>query len=341
MIKNYQYLRILSLITIFSLLIVGCSHENEIDPEEVESILPYDSSKHIYGVFGVNNGDKWEVVIDPVTGKLDRIPETKEIFGGVSGYIGSKDLTSFDRNERIYIPTADDTKLILQNLDNFEITTIDLTDMSLNKTVVFPKLIRFGKDQNEIYLLDTDDSLWKIDLDSQVVTRVHDRIPVSDNKAIFNFFYIESTGNFLCNIKGDGENDKLIIFNPQAPNSSAFITTNYIASGFGFVQHPIDRDKFYYIQRLSNNKGYRLMYVEVVEDQIFVSQKSVADLPIENLSTYLQTIHSATNTYILRAGSNNIDSPSNNLYSINLNTGVLVNEVDLKEVGFISKLAGE
>lgn len=338
---NFQHFRILFLLIFSSIIVFGCSDNNADESQETVPLLPYDAANHIYGSFGIWGQDRWEVVIDPSTGQLDKITETSELFGGFSGSLGTQELTSFERNERIFIPTANDSVLILQNLESFESTTIELTDLSKGKTVIFPQIIRFGKDQNEIYLLDTDKSLWKINLENKEVTIVHIGIPAANQNTIVNFFYIESTGNFLCILNGNSENDEIVIFNPEAPNSTMFEATTSISTGFGFVQHPIDKNKIYYVQQPDDSIGFRLMRIQVDEDKISVSQLSSTDLKIDNLSYYLQTIHSTNNTYILRGGSTSFDSPSNTLYSVNLNTGILVNEIELKEVGHILKLAGE
>ncbi len=83
------------------------------------------------------------------------------------------------------------------------------------------------------------------------------------------------------------------------------------------------------------------MKIEMATSGIEVTEVSQTDLPIDNLAVYLQTIHTASNTYIIRSGPATLDNPSNTLYSIDLNTGELLRGVALPDAGFLLKLAGE
>ena len=143
------------------------------------------------------------------------------------------------------------------------------------------------------------------------------------------------------NAVNDYTGENLFLFNPELPDSTAVISTTAISRGFGFVQHPVEKDNIYFIQATQDNKGFRLMKIEMNGDGINVSEISTTDLLINNMSLYLQTIHTASNTYILRGGSNSIETPSNTLYTIDLNNGNLMCEVEIEETGFLLKLAIE
>jgi hypothetical protein len=114
-----------------------------------------------------------------------------------------------------------------------------------------------------------------------------------------------------------------------------------VARGFGFIQHPDEKNNVYFIQNTQENIGFRLMKIQMNGNEVNVSEISSADLAINNLSPLLQTIHTTRNTYILRGGSSSIETPSNTLYSIDLNNGDLLHEVEIEETGFLLKLAGE
>ncbi|MFK7810572.1 MAG: hypothetical protein AB8F74_22385 [Saprospiraceae bacterium] len=344
--KYFDNFKTLAFLFMTGLLLVGCSSDDDMPPTgEGESILPYNSSDHVYGTLAVRDVGTWEIVIDPSTGAHNKVSETETPFEGTSARIGGLELTSFERNERLFVSRSDDSKLKVQDLETFNITEIDLTDTSLNKTVSFPQLLQFGSDQNELYLMDTDYSLWKINLESKMVNKIYDRIPVSNGTYISNLFYVASTGHFLGMTNTDAINDyrgdNLFLFDTALPDSTSIISTKSISKGFGFVQHPIDKNNIYFIQTSQDDKGFRLMKIAINGNELDVSEISTTDLSIDNLSPYLQTIHTASNTYILRGGSNDIEAPTNTLYSININTGELIHEVEIEETGFLLNLAGE
>lgn len=324
-----------------SLYWVGCA-----DDESPASVLPYRASAHIYGTFGQIDNGFWEVVIDPATGHYEKLVASEETLTARSPRVGAFALTAFERNELIYgSPPSRLAALSVQDLETFEISDIALRDTLLGQSMVFPQLLRFGASQNEVFLMDTDRSIWHIDLDSRAVRKVHDGLPVPAGGYVCHFFHRSSDGHFLVMTNEVASNaytaDKIHVINPALPNPKATLSTTTIPSGFGFLQHPVDRDAIYYIQRAQSDKGFRLMKITMSAGGMNISEISQTDLPIENLSPYLQTIHTATNTYILRGGSSSLDAPSNVLYSIDLNNGKLVREVPIRDAGFLLKLAGE
>ena len=82
------------------------------------------------------------------------------------------------------------------------------------------------------------------------------------------------------------------------------------------------------------------MNAEIDQNNINILEVSKTDLSINDLSPYVQTIHQGSNSYIIRAGSSNLDAPLNILYSINLTTGELVNEVLIEQTDMVLKIAG-
>jgi hypothetical protein len=85
----------------------------------------------------------------------------------------------------------------------------------------------------------------------------------------------------------------------------------------------------------------RLMELNLSGGQFQVMSKSTSDLAIDNLSGYLQTIHSATDSYICRGGSSSGEMPIKIFYKIDLTTGELVNEVTLTDAGLLISLSAE
>jgi len=347
--KNYYSpFTFLGFVFIIGLSALGCQPD-EPEPEvEAESILPYDSSKHIYATFALPDaGKQWEIVIDPNSGKFDKIPETESQFAGITFPIGTKELTDFRGKNRLFIPIEDDSKLIVESLEDFTSVDIKLTDTALNKTIVFPQLMKFGKDENEVFIIDSDKSLWKVDLNDEFVLKIHDKIPVSSDTYIANFFYIESTDKFvICtnnNAVNDARGDNLQFFDPKKPDSLALTGSTSIPFGLGFVRHPIFRNTINYLNvSVDGTEPEKLMKVMVGSESFNISDVLIPELTFKRMSTTLQTINSSLNSYItLGSGGSNNTGPINTLYSIDLDSGEVIGEVELEEAGTILKLAGE
>ncbi len=123
-------------------------------------------------------------------------------------------------------------------------------------------------------------------------------------------------------------------------DSQEIIAHDFIPKLFGFVKHP-DTDLIYCLTLPMEGQGFRLMELHVHDSGLSIQQKSVNDLMIDNLSSYLQTIHTASNSYICWGGSSYFDNPENYIYSINLNTGELTGEIYLENYGLMTNLEGE
>lgn len=130
---------------------------------------------------------------------------------------------------------------------------------------------------------------------------------------------------------------ELMLYNNAA---DSIVYTKVIDSSFGFVQYPKE-DQIYFLTVPSSTSGFRLNELKLLGGQIQVTSMSTNDLEISNMSPYLQTIHSETNSYICRGGSNSIEAPSNFLYQIDLTTGELVNSAELEDSGIILSLSAE
>lgn len=343
--RNSSMLLIFVMALYCSCILSGCD-DDDLNPNNGVAILPYDGTKHIYGAISIIGDGMWEVVIDPVTGQFSKIEETEEVAAGIDFPIGTKSLTAFERNKRIFIPFNGSNSLRIQDLATFETVDIELRDSTLEESMTFPQIIRFGANEQEVFITDSDNSLWKIDLEDESVTKVYNRVPIATDCGIKNFFFVPITNQFLMltntgNVINDYSVEELFLLDPTQPDAEAVVNDLAIVKGFGFVQSPTDKSSFYYIKLAEGDEGFRLMRAQLTGENISTTQLSTTDLAIDNLSSFLQTIQTATNAYILRGGSSSIEMPNNTLYTIDLDSGELINEVDLENSGILLKLAGE
>ena len=321
-------------------LLVGCNTDD--DQLDFSSLLPYNPDKHLYGTiqFPVGNTwEAWEVVIDPSSGRLDTLAGTKVSGGSFSYPVGTKNLTAFGRNQRIYLDIEE--RLVVQDLETGEKTMIELRDAGTSESVIFPQYLRFGTNEDELFLIDTDKTVWSIDLLSETVEKTSTRLPVPEGGNLSNVFYLPVLDHFLFSSNSTAFNAGTVTDLLLYDLSTGTITNSMtIPESFGLAQDA-GGDGFYFLQIPGEDTGFRLMEFRINAGQMELIQLSDADLPIDELSLYAQTIHTATNSYICRGGSNSIEMPSNTLYSIDLDSGNLTDEVVLEEDGILLKLVGE
>ncbi len=303
--------------------------------------LPYNPDKHIYGKVQFNQTEEYEVVIDPISGIFDTIAGTRRAAGSLSLPVGTKSLHSFENDHRFFIDEeASLFRLFFQNLESLAYGNITMIDQdNPSKKVNSAQYLTFGATENEIYLFDADKSIWKINLqDGSAHQRfTHEIFP--DDFTPKAVLYVNQGDDllFVQDASSSADVTKLILFD-QA--SATILDQQDISGAFGFVKYPKE-DRFYFLEIPDGTEGFRLMELKTSGETLNVQAKSDKDLPIDELSPYLQTIHTATNTYICRGGSNSIENSTNTLYSISLETGALTNEAVLYDSGILLNLAGE
>lgn len=91
-----NFLLFLCLASLF--LITSCKKEHIIDLP-----LKYDPAVHVYGTMDYPYDGRWEIIIDVQTGDWDSIPEASENEGGYNFPLGTKALTDFSGNKKLYL----------------------------------------------------------------------------------------------------------------------------------------------------------------------------------------------------------------------------------------------
>lgn len=297
----------------------------------------YDKTNHVYGTMLSTDGSTtWETIIDLTTGLFRAIPASEEpLGGGLDLPLGVRNLTDFEGNRKIYLSGG---KLIIQDLTTFDKTIIELTGQGFN--VQNPKYLNFGIDKNTVYFLALVDIL-SVDLTTQEINLVKDDILVDQNQ-FDDFIYLPESNDFVFfgqkNFTGGVSEKRVSVFDLD---TDTVLYTDSIPNLFGFVKHP-ENDDIFALTIPTTEKKFRLTRLRAMDDFLFISELSSSNLAIDELSPYLQTVHTATNSYVCRGGTNSIDTQNENtLYSINLTNGTLTGEILIEDYETMIGLQGE
>ncbi len=335
--QNQLFAKALSVLILFIIMVVSSCKKDNLDP----TVLPYNPDKHIYGKVQFYGAGEYEVVIDPISGLFDTIPETRRGSGGISLPIGTTNLIGFSGKERLFIDDISFLpRLFFQDLDAFGYFDIPLLDENIpDEKVISAQYMSFGISEDEIHLIDTDKSIWRIDLTNSKVNQIFNDSIFPNDYTPRAVLYVNQGDDllFIQDAASSAGMTKLILFDQE---TASILDQQEIEGAFGFVKYP-NEDRFYFLKIPGGTEGFRLMELKVSSGAMSIQEKSTTGLAIDNLSLYLQTIHTASNTYICRGGSSSIENPTNTLYSISLEDGILLNEVTLEDSGTLLNLAGE
>lgn len=299
------------------------------------SILPYSSTEHVYGSVHSLEG-KIEVVINPQTGQIEELEGAEDSAVSLSSPIGTKVLTDFEGNKRLFISASSKSSLTIQDLNTLEYTVIEIKDLDIEELITNPRFLRWGATTDEVYIMDSDGSLWSVNIPEQKVNKLFD-FTLSNEHYVDNFYYIPSLNQFAIhsNTTAFGAlSTQLTLIDAETAEIEDELP---LPAGVGLQQHPVNKNEFFYIKAYTEEEGFRLMQVIIEEVSLAIVTKSIAALPIDNLSFYVSTIHTANQVYVTKGG----QAPNTVLYSINLNTGELVKEVKLATDKSLVSLKGE
>lgn len=335
---SVKNISLLSLIIILS--IASCKNNDEVEIS-CEPLKPstYNKTNHVYAtMLDFNNSQGWETIIDLETGLFDTIAGSGLMQFGINGSLGTRNLTDFDGEKKIYI--NHDNILVIQDLTTFDSMHIDLINPISGSKIVFPQHLNFGGSNNIVYLLSAYNEIFSVNLTSQEISLVKD-ISV-DQSQFSDFIYLKESNDFVFfgqkNFGGGNVEYRVSLFDSD---TDEILYTDSLPHFFGFVKHP-ENDDIFALTIPSADKGFRLMKLQVMENEVNILQLSSSDLAIDELSPYIQTIHTETNSYICRGGTAFIDQPnSNRLYSISLVNGTVTKEVELEGYKTMSGLQGE
>jgi len=311
--------------------------------EPTEPLLPleYNAATSVYGkMYRLNELDRWETIIDLETGLFDTIPGTREAASSISFPSGTTDLTDFEGNRRIFV-TSDDKNIIIQNLTSSDQISIELKDPVSGFFINRLKHLDFGATNDEIYGISSTNQPYLINVSTKTIELVHTNIPL-DLDQVDAFMYLKERNDFVFFGRNHFNDEPSQYFaSIYDIDTEQIIIHSSISNSFGYVKDPSSSDRIYALSLPSDDHLFRLISLNISSDNITSLFISTTDLAIDELSSYVQTIHTATNSYICRGGSTSLDDPKNNLYSIDLDSGELTNEVLLDNYGLMLGLKGE
>ncbi len=328
-------------IFLFLILIVAVSckkDDADMDPAPPTS---YDASSHVYATMIEVREGTWETIIDLETGKFRRIEETKSPGSSIEGTAGTTEMIDFINNRRIYKDPANGTgHIVVQDLETFESTTIDLFDSDTGRYLTLFGDFYFGPDNEYIYGLTSAYDAYKVDLDTKEVKLIKS-LRTENIKQVQRFIYLQDRDQFLT-IGNSQDVEDSYAYSLYDIESQSVLAEDIMPRLFGFAVHP-NNDQIYALTYPTDDRKFRMVEITVNDNGLQIRQKSSSDLAIDELSTKVQTIHTATNSYICRGGSTAFEGegPENTLYSIDLNTGNLKSQVFLEDYKNMLGINGE
>jgi hypothetical protein len=332
--------RFFLLITLFSFCFLACDKdENPI----TDTTFEYDSQKHVYGTLMSANDLGWEnqeVIIDIESGELSIIEGTTKAGGGIDFPNGTKDLTDFEQKRRIFKDLATNN-MVVQDLETGEKEIIELND-SDGISIGSANYFVFGDDNNTVYVLTSVADIWSVDLSTKSIELIQDQVSLDlNNYQIEDFRYHRGSQKLLIFGKrsNSSTSDAYAVFTFDVVSKTVELQHSLPAL-FGYQVHP-DGERIFGLTLPSDDEGFRLTEILFSNGSFDTKKISNEDLAIDQLSPYIQTIHTASNSYVCRGGSNSIEMPETILYQIDLTTGELLGEATLAKVGHLLKLEGE
>lgn len=332
--KTTKFILLASSITI--LLFASCKDQ------DVPAVpLVYDATSHIYGTMFKSRIGSWETIIDLETGRFDTIPGTKEEAGILNLPIGITELTDFERNKRIFVD-ANSSNLIIQDLETTNRRAMILLDPiypDTERTIPRFRHLNFGSNTDEIYGISSNKQPYLINIATQTIELISIDLFSLELDLVDDFIYLEDSNDIVFIGRKYSTPESVYYVSVYDLDTEAIIYDS-IPKSFGYIKDP-SLDRIYALSLPTDDRGFRLMSLDFTENNVSSVLISTEDLAIDELSYYMQTIHTASNSYICRGGSASIEMPENFLYSIDLTTGELKNSVVLDDYGIMKSLKGE
>mgnify|MGYP005991637049 CR=1 FL=1 len=171
---------------VFTLLLAFLFTATGCDDDDGGNRIPltYDPATTIYATFGNGRENASEVVIELSSGKVDSIPGTSK-FVALSAPLGPRYFQTFSPDQRI-VPGIDN-QLSIQSLETFQYNSFTSEDPSDLTPLINPQFITRGRTDNEILVLDTDQSVWRADLQSFIIERWINDISPQGRSVVYLF----------------------------------------------------------------------------------------------------------------------------------------------------------
>ena len=336
-----------AIILVFVLLSSFSCSNNDIEDIPLAPI-EYDPTQHIQATikdvwsgewYSAKSDCAWEAIIDLETGAFDTIPGTGDPFDPYLKPMGPDRLTDFENNRRIYAQ-REMGRLVVQDLESLEEKYVELKDPETGDNIRIPLYLDFGNSPNELFAFSYYNRIYRIDLETLSIELVGE-ITLTDIREVTEMIFSKASQRIILL----GQTFSTSIQEASAYAMYDFAEQTIVREGripvtFGFVKHPTETSIFC-LTSPNSEVDFRLIEFEIRMDGLFEINRSPTDLAINNISTHRSTIHSATNSYIVRGGSTHEFNLVTVLYQIDLETGELKSETMIDLPCNLLKIAGE
>jgi len=309
------------------------------DEADTRTPVEYNPNCCVYGTLQRDDLlQRWEVVVDLESGAWDSIPETRRPAASFQLPVGVNRLNDFSGNRHLYTD-FNGVNLVVQDLTTFDTAMVPLNDPETGLKITGSLFLQEGRSSNEYFLYsELEERVYGIDLGTQTLSVALDTFSLGFD-LLNDFVYSPSEDYFVFMGQiNQGFTERLYsatIYDHTTKNLVARDT--FPQRLFGFVPDP-DLGRMFALTFPENQLGYRLYEVRFQgEEGLEYTELSDENLAIGQLSEQLQTLHTASNSYLCYGES----APFKVIYQVDLSSGELRAQIVLEEFGTMIKLDGE
>jgi hypothetical protein len=301
------------------LFLNSCDRE---EPFTKELSGRYDPATEVFIEAQVPRENSFLYRVSLENGARDRIP-TSEFSRTLDLPLGSKSVFAPANNRSVFYQDNSNGLILQQSAGSATITDfIPITVPDYEQHLNWLEQLFFGKTNNEVWLSYNGSAiLLKVDLEQLTISLLTDSL--ATGSIGLHRYLLDPAADRLYFFGKDRAAspiwaDTLLIFNS---NTFELEDSKSLSPVFAIIQDPAS-GRIFGLTAPNQDRGVRLAEIRPMDiNPICVI--SPEDLPIDQVSTNLSAIHTATNTLIIKTGNNSIDSPTNFLQRIDLNTGEL------------------
>lgn len=325
---------LLSILALATLTYTACD-----DDSDMRTPVEYNPNCCVYSTMQRDDlSQRWEVAVELESGNWDSIPETRRPSAPFQLPVGVNRLNDFSGNRHLYTD-ADGANLIVQDLTTFDIFTLPLNDPETGQEIEGSLFLQEGRSSDEYFLYSgQEERVYGIDLAAQSLSIALDTFPL-DFDLLNDFVYSPSENYFVFMGQiNQSFTERLYTATIYDNETQALVARDTFPQRlFGFVPDP-DAGRMFALTFPENQFGYRLYEVQFRgADGLAYTELSNQNLAIGQLSEQLQTLHTASNSYLCYGES----PPFKVIYQLDLDSGDLRTQIVLDEFGTMIKLDGE
>lgn len=329
----------LSYLSFFFLFLALMSYTGCDDDADMRTPVDYNPNCCVYGTMQRDDVDqRWEVAVALESGAWDTIPGTRRPSTSFQLPLGVNRLNDFQGNRHLYTDLNGEN-LVVQDLTTYNTRQIPLLDPDSGSGIRGSLFLQQGRNNEEYFLYSgIEGRVYGIDLAAEAITVALDTFDLGMDQ-VNDFLYSPAKGYFVfIGQENVGFTDRFYLAATYDNSTKDFVSRDTFPQQlFGFVANP-DLAKLYCLTFPADNFGYRLTEVDFLEGGgLSYTELSNSNLAIGQISEQLQTLHTATNSYLCYGET----PPFKLIYQVDLSSGELRQQIVLEDFGTMIKLAGE